>query len=77
MSERPAECGVHAPLLRLRDMAAARVQAEALQLALAPGITGGTDPRRNMGMGLKLLSSSGSAPAMRRWCGAARPSANA
>ena len=68
---------MHAPLLRLRDMAAARVQAEALQLALAPGITGGTDPRRNMGMGLKLLSSSGSAPAMRRWCGAARPSANA
>ena len=142
VSERPAEYGVHAPLLRLRDMAAARVQAEALaacierdlpelapsparmarfvmeelganivqhsarastgfgtaqawkepsgfelafadagvgflaslqrhpdllgrianeaealQLALAPGVTGGTDPRRNMGMGLKLLSS--------------------
>lgn len=30
--------------------------AEALQLALSVGVTGSADPRRNMGMGLKLLS---------------------
>lgn len=31
--------------------------AEALQLALATGVSGSGDPRRNMGIGLKLLSS--------------------
>lgn len=31
--------------------------AEALQIALAPGVSGVGDPRRNMGFGLKLLSS--------------------
>lgn len=30
--------------------------AEALQIALAPGVSGVGDPRRNMGFGLKLLS---------------------
>jgi hypothetical protein len=55
-----ADCGIgFSRSLQRHPELAGRIadDGEALQIALGPGITSGTDPRQNMGFGLKLLAS--------------------